>query len=396
MQPTFVQILCVAPVGSVAYRDQDFTPVRADDVSNIGLLKVRACTDFGWGAPTSVALFLVPDEARARAIQRDPSSAKDILLGDSLFATDAVVAGSWLLARVPPASPSGGALDFEALACSGGVRDFLASVAVRAKTRFAQRVGNALVEQLPADAARVYWDTEQLPSTTTIHTFELDGFRLNGPLYEGSELTVCYRGTHAYVIKGVHATDALRLAALRDSLAQVVAAGLRAPQHVTPFELRTSPAGRTYVVMPRYIDTLERMPPLDDAVGIATLWEHVSEALTGLHELGFAHGDVKPANVCVDGNGEFVLIDLDSAARFGSATRTTTEYLPIDERGMRVLASARADWWALAMTFAEKACGAASLPLGHGARVWTASEVRAHLEAHLPEGVWVALAGYIA
>ena len=271
-----------------------------------------------------------------------------------------------------------------------------ASPCAQTKTRFAQRVGNALAEQLPADAARVYWDTERLPSTTTIHTFELDGFRVNGPLYEGSELTICYRGLQSYVIKGVLATDALRLAALRDSLAQVVAAGLRPPQHVAPFELRTSPAGRTFVVMPRYIDTLERMPPLDDADGIAMLWEHLSAALTGLHELGFAHGDVKPANVCVDGNGEFFLIDLDSAARFGSATQTTSAYLPIDERGVRVLASARADWWALAMTFAEKACGAASLPLGHGARVWKASEVRAHLEAHLPSVVWMALAGHIA
>jgi hypothetical protein len=63
---------------------------------------------------------------------------------------------------------------------------------------------------------------------------------------------------------------------------------------------------------------------------------------------------------------------------------------------VRVVASARADWWALAMTLAEKACGAAGIPLGHGVRVFTASEVRAHLEAHLPAGVWAALAGHIA
>jgi hypothetical protein len=45
--------------------------------------------------------------------------------------------------------------DFEALARNGGVGDLLASVAARAKTRYAQRVGNALTEQRPADAARV-------------------------------------------------------------------------------------------------------------------------------------------------------------------------------------------------------------------------------------------------
>lgn len=282
--------------------------------------------------------------------------------------------------------------DFEALARSGGVCDFLASVAARAKTRFAARVGNALTEQRPADAARIYWDAEQLPSTTTVHTFELDGFRVNGPLYEGSELTICYRGALSYVVKGVYATDALRLADLHGALAQAATA----PRHVAPFELRTSPAGRVYVVMPRYMDTLERMPPLNDTEGICLLWENVYAALTDLHGLGFAHGDVKPANLGVDGGGAYFLIDLDSTARFGSATQSTTEYLPVDERGVRVVASARADWWALAMTLAEKACGAAGLPLGHGARVWTASEVRTHLEAHLPEGVWAALAGHIA
>ena len=288
------------------------------------------------------------------------------------------------------------ASDFEALARNGGVGDFLASVAARAKTRFAQRVGNALTEQSPADAARVYWDAEQLPSTTTLHTFELDGFRVNGPLHEGSELTICYRGAISYVVKGVFATDALRLAELRGALAQAATAGARAPRHVAPFELRTSPAGRIYVVMPRYIDTFERMPPLNDAESIVMLWENVSAALSDLHGLGFAHGDVKPANLGVDAGGAYFLIDLDSAARFGLATQTTTEYLPVDERGVRVVASARADWWALAMTLAEKACGAAGLPLGHGARVFTASEVRAHLEAHLPAGVWAALAGHIA
>ena len=95
--------------------------------------------------------------------------------------------------------------------------------------------------------------------------------------------------------------------------------------------------------------------------------------------------------------GAYFLTDLDSASRFGSATQTTTDYLTVDERGVRFIASARTDWWALAMTLAEKACGAAGLlPLGHGARVWTASEVRVHLEVHLSAGVWAALAGHIA
>ena len=221
--------------------------------------------------------------------------------------------------------------------------------------------------------------------------FALDGLRLNGPLYDGSELTVAYRGTQAFVVKGVRAADTARLAALRDTLAL----GAHAPRHVAPFELRTSPAGHTFVVMPRYADTLERMPTLVDEDAVATLWGHMSSALDDFHALGYAHGDVKPANICID-SGAFFLIDLDSVARFGDATQTTLEYLPFDERGVRVRASARADWWALAMTLAEKACGSAGLLLGHGGRSWSAAEVRSHLAAHLPPDVWAALAPRIA
>ena len=417
-----------------------FAEVNIVEDDSISRLAKRACTEFPhWGTADKLSLYLVA----AGGDDMPPPSAVDSArhldqIGWSLTRAG-ISSGAWLvarkivdggasfscLARVSPRTPhsslssapplagaslSGGgggggggaaggariASDFEALARNGGVGDFLASVAARARTRFAQRVGNALTEQSPADAARVYWDAEQLPSTTTLHTFELDGFRVNGPLHEGSELTICYRGAISYVVKGVFATDALRLVELRGALAQAATAGARAPRHVAPFELRTSPAGRIYVVMPRYIDTFERMPPLNDAESIVMLWENVSAALSDLHGLGFAHGDVKPANLGVDAGGAYFLIDLDSAARFGLATQTTTEYLPVDERGVRVVASARADWWALAMTLAEKACGAAGLPLGHGARVFTASEVRAHLEAHLPAGVWAALAGHIA
>jgi len=249
----------------------------------LGLAVFCHCLPRDWGADA------------ARDIRRDPSAAATILRGEPLLATDPIEADTWLLARVAQSTATqragegarGAVLDFEALVRSGGV-DFNASVAMRAKTRYAQRIGT-LVEQRPGDAARIYWDSEQLPSTTTVHALKLGGFRMNGPLYEGSKLTVCYRGTRAYVVKGVGDNDALRLNALRDSLAQVATRpSARAPQHVAPFELRMSPAGRTYVVMPRYIETLERMPPLDDAASVVTLWEHMSTALSDLHELGFA------------------------------------------------------------------------------------------------------------
>ena len=391
-------------VGDAAFAEEAFSEVELLAGDTVARLVARSCKAFEWGVPTRARLFVAaaggataPSQPEVEAVLGDPAKR----LGEGLtLAAAGIAPGAWLLALVlPPATGApgaGGALDFAALARAGGVSGFIPDVAARAKTRYAQRVGNALAEQSAADAARVYWDAERLPSVTTLRAFELGGFRVNGPLYEGSDLTICYRGPRAYVVKGVCGAAALRLAALRDALAEAASAGARAPRHVTPFELHTSPAGRSYAVMPRYADTLERVPPLDDEASVAGLYEQAAAALGDLHALGFAHGDVKPANVCVDGCGGYFLVDLDSAARFGDATATAAEYLPVDERGARARASARADWWALAMTLAEKACGAAGLPLGRGARVWTAAEVRAHLAAHLPAGVWAALAARIA
>jgi hypothetical protein len=61
------------------------------------------------------------------------------------------------------------------------------------------------------------------------HTLELDGFRVNGPLHESSELTICYRGAISYAVEGVFATDALRLAELRDAPAQAARRGTSRP-----------------------------------------------------------------------------------------------------------------------------------------------------------------------
>ena len=308
---------------------------------------------------------------------------------DGVFSTfHAGLTGDWDVVLLPvPAARGASARVFEELVRAGGIYTVDDDVVARAKTRYAQRIGNALADQNARDAACIYFDAELLPSPATLASFEAGGLQITGPLDEGSALSVAYRGLDAYVVKHVSAPNAARLAALRAALAP---GGGRMPRHTASFELFPTPAGRTFVVMPRFADTLARMPALIDAGAIATLWEHMSAALEDFHALGFAHGDVKPANVCID-HGAFYLIDLDSAARFGEPTVTTDEYLPSDERSVRVRASARADWWALAMTLAEKACGKFGLMLGSGTRSWTAAEVRSHLAHHLPPAVWAAI-----
>lgn len=45
-----------------------------------------------------------------------------------------------------------------------------------------------------------------------------------------------------------------------------------------------------------------------------TCWNQLSQALRLLHAHGYAHMDVKPANICISVEGDFVLIDLGSVA----------------------------------------------------------------------------------
>lgn len=85
-----------------------------------------------------------------------------------------------------------------------------AAVMARAKSRFGQLVTIAILEQSATDAQRAYDEADALPATSTIAEFETEGFRVNGPLFTFSDLTVCYRGTEAFVVKllGARTTSA--------------------------------------------------------------------------------------------------------------------------------------------------------------------------------------------
>jgi hypothetical protein len=64
-------------------------------------------------------------------------------------------------------------------------------------------------------------------------------------------------------------------------------------------------------------------------------------------------------------------------------------YVPRDMKRGR--SSAALDWWMLAATLAEKACGSEhALEVG-GARQHSVDELREHLAAHLDPAVWAEL-----
>ncbi|MEM1225400.1 MAG: protein kinase [Planctomycetota bacterium] len=109
--------------------------------------------------------------------------------------------------------------------------------------------------------------------------------------------------------------------AARQILATVAAAGITHPNLIATLDASTSGTS-PYVVMPR----LEALP-LDQRIdGMSAftlpvaLWmtRQVAQASLAMHESGWIHGDIKPANVLVDDRGHVTLIDLGFAARIHS------------------------------------------------------------------------------
>src|SRR5262245_44382649 len=64
-------------------------------------------------------------------------------------------------------------------------------------------------------------------------------------------------------------------------------------------------------------------PPVEEAalLGLLKAARDIASALQFIHERGFVHGDVKPSNILVSGDGRAFLIDFDFAKRRGDITR---------------------------------------------------------------------------
>lgn len=145
---------------------------------------------------------------------------------------------------------------------------------------------------------------------------------------------ICYKDCLEYLLKPLTPAEAARA---KEFDAALSASDL--PQHpgIVSFELRWEDPEKSkcFMLMPFLHATLELMPPLTDAHS-HRFWADISAALAYLHALGFAHCDVKPANICVRTPVSFVLIDLGSVARFGDETKSTTAYVPCDSKEVRV------------------------------------------------------------
>ena len=157
----------------------------------------------------------------------------------------------------------------------------------------------------------------------------------------------------------------------------VLAAGLREPPYyvVTPWL-----CGRTLR------DRLADCRPLDLPV---TLWivRQVAEALDGMHEAGWMHGDVKPGNVFISPEGHVTLLDLGFARGTGESNAVdrryftgTGSYLAPESAGSTLAADIRSDIYSLGVVLFEMLAG--RLPfVGEDA----ASLIDAHRLAAVPD-----------
>ena len=348
--------------------------------------------------PSLVSLHLV-HRGPAR-LTKDPAERKaaeeaaTVLDPSDTLAQAGVTDGSWLVAEFASQASEPSTATLLRLLESAHVRPVEHNVMRRIVSRFSARLGQVLLAGDPQFAADLYADARDLPSVATRADFELSGYLLDGPLYEGSNLTIAFKGLSMHVVKALDAPEHSRAVELQ---AAMQSSGVQPCPHLVSFEL-TSAHGRRFMIMPHMATTLAHMPRLEEE-GASMLVQHVSTAIRYLHELGFSHADVKPDNVGLQVPETFVLIDLGSVARFHARTSVTPAYVPCDLAGLsgRYVSEPSLDWWMLGMTLAEKACVPDScMDISSTGRSASRSALVAHLEHHLPARVWeqyVAAAG---
>ena len=396
-----VVVLCVAQAGGLTLwvKRTDKSDAQYDDTTaapNETVAQFRR----RWVAerkvdldPGLVSMRLVPDTGDKEEPTPADESRATVLNPRKTLAEAGVVDGSCLLAvfatsadRELPRQPI---VALKSLLTSTGVSPIEDNVIRRIFSRFSVRLGQVVQADSKQLAMDLYEDAKALPSVATRDNFALSGYVLNGPLFEGSKLTVCFKGLSMYVVKALDAqehTQAIRL----QSAMQL--AGVEASPHVVSFELATV-HHRHFMIMPHVSTTLAHMHRLA-AREATVLVQHVSAGISYLHKLGMCHADIKPDNVGLfQRPSAFALIDLGSVQRFGEPTHATAAYVPSDMPGARLdgrrICEASLDWWMLGMTLGEKACVEGQcLDLFSSGRSVTRSTLVAHLQAHLPASVW--------
>ena len=213
----------------------------------------------------------------------------------------------------------------------------------RVGLRYSSQATFAVQEQDSVLALDVYDKTSLLPDTATVSALLIEGYRMNGALFPGSELVICYKGLKVCILKGLSVDEWKNAKTFDEAFS-----GKNLP-NIVDFTLYSRDK-KHYMIMPKFETTLEPISFIDKKEALQ-LWGDIRDALDFMHSDDFAFMDVKPANICVN-DGKFVLIDLGSIVKFGKRSSSTPSYIPSDFTEKK--GSAHCDWWMLAMTLAEK------------------------------------------
>ena len=239
-----------------------------------------------------------------------------------------------------------------------GLPDFNPQVVARARRRFSSQMFLAIAENKVDSAIQVYEQTLALPQTATEAMLNSEGYELNWGHTGNDNLIICYKDTVPHLLKALTPKEITR----GSSLFTVLKEQTHMNPYLTSFELRTH-GKKSFMIMPYYPSTLASVRKLSLASGIR-LFDQVRSAVDYLHSLNYNHMDIKPANICLRENGDFVLIDLGSVAMKLDISESTVVYVPRDfqPRDKRAPNSKYKavdvnDWLMLGMTIAEKVYG---------------------------------------
>jgi len=246
-------------------------------------------------------------------------------------------------------------LTLEELLKNAGVNNINSHIVARMRKRFGNMVIQAVNEQNATVAKEAYDLTLNLPQTETTHQLSFEGYELDGAWNYCDNITNCFHDTVPCLLKYLVSKETERVKSFQNAV------GDYKHSSFTSFVLKTFNE-KVYMIMPHYVSSLELINKISINGGVKLMTQMLS-AIDFIHSKGFNHMDIKPSNICVNEQGDFILVDLGSIVRRNEYSESTTVYVPPDFQprkpsnpmSNKYHADNFIDFWMLGMTIAEKA-----------------------------------------
>jgi serine/threonine protein kinase len=241
--------------------------------------------------------------------------------------------------------------DIETLLRQGGRTSVQAPIVSAMLEHYGSQVAYAVSSRQINVLEDYYVKASKIPKTSTMRAIGCEGYIMNGPLHGNENLIICFDlEAKPHLLKRLNNEDERH---------RVYCFSQRkfCHPHVTSFEFRSGGGELAAMIMPIFPSTLHSLTlNQGNSKIIGKLISQISEALEALHAIGYCHMDIKPSNIAIDNEGNFVLIDLGSVAPIGEPTESTDLYLPSEDGGTygRYIATEKRDWLMLAITVYSK------------------------------------------